>query len=839
MISSMTWGAAVTTASVALFSSLCLAVPSSQPAASQPTTQPAASLPADAKVHRQQVTRSPAEYVVRMGGKVDGLNTRGPVGYSVFEQAFEPNVEVSITNTGVTTIRNPRLRIDGRGGWRNIAEMVAEISAGLKTDAEKARAAYEFQRKHRFHASTYDAEVRDVVKALNCYGYTLCFDDSKCLAQLWQAMGLKTRRGWPYGHSVTEVFYDDAWHMLDGDEHCFFLLRDNKTIASEEQFVRDGDLVKRTHSYGPLQRDNRMTDEGGAGLFYYEGPRGGTWREESKHAMDFDLRPGEKIAWRWEYSGRYHGFEDIGMWARATTRICNGYLEYAPDLNTDQKKAVLFADLPIENGAKQLVTVPVKSAWPIVGGWLEVTCNKPTVLKQVMILKNRGQEAVMVWENDEDVGDGEPVRVDLNGQFPPASPACYEYLLQFLVVRDNNACDCPEQPEPLKAFTLHNTLQMAWLAMPSLACGENRVTYADDSPDRQVRIEHVWTEKDDAAPPAAPPAPVFPKDGATVAGTKFTFEWKRPEGVEKIADYWFEISDRPDMRWPLSPNFEKLVSKTKQAGSATWEVPYEGLLNPGQPYYWRVRAKSVAGVWGPRSKVWSFTTRAPAPPVNVRLDWDKDNRVLTLRWEASPAGEQPAKYIVYGSDEKGFTASDEPYEVNCGKGESSTFPANRVTETTETSYVILPLERTEDRSKDVTPRMFYRVVAVAEDGTRSGPSDYAQAPGPIIVTAAPQRIPYGQPTIFQMQALASIGNLQSRALEGKSYQSAFGLNADELRWSIHSDVHAEIDPKTGMVQIGPAVWDLGPAEFVVICRNQRGEADAYRFTVEVVDKTDR
>ena len=194
--------------------------------------------------------------------------------------------------------------------------MVAEFAAGLKTDAEKARAAYEFQRKHRFHCSTYDAEVRDVVKALNCYGYTLCFDDSKCLAQLWQAAGLKTRRGWPYGHSVTEVFYDDAWHMLDGDEHCIFLLRDNKTIASEEQFVRDPDLIKRTHSYGPLQRDNRMTDEGGAGLFYYDGPRGGDWREKSTHTMDFDLRPGEKIAWRWEYAGRYHGFEDIGMWAR-------------------------------------------------------------------------------------------------------------------------------------------------------------------------------------------------------------------------------------------------------------------------------------------------------------------------------------------------------------------------------------------------------------------------------------------------------------------------------------------------------------------------------------------
>jgi hypothetical protein len=826
MISLTTWDAMIATSCLLLCGSACLAAPASRAATSQPSTQPATSLPAGARVHREQVTRSPDQYAVRVGGRADGINTRGPVGYRVFDQAFEPNVEVSITNTGVTVVKNPRLRIDGRGGWRDIGEMVAELATGLKTDEEKARAAYEFQRKHRFHCSTYDAEVRDVVKALNCYGYTLCFDDSKCLAQLWQAMGLKTRRGWPYGHSVTEVFYDDAWHMLDGDEHCIYLLRDNKTIASEEQFVRDPDLIKRTHSYGPLQRDNRMTDEGGAGLFYYDGPRGGTWREKSTHAMDFDLRPGEKIAWRWEYTGRYHGFEDIGMWANASTRICNGYLEFAPDLNTEQKKGILFAELPIENGAKQLVTIPVKSAWPIVGGWLEVTCSEPAVLKQVMILKNRNQEAVIVWEGNKDVGDGQPIRVDLNGQFPPASPACYEYLLQFIVVRDNNACDCPQQPEPLKAFALHNTLQMAHLAMPSLACGENRVAYADDSAGRQVRIEHVWTEKDDSSPPAAPPAPTFPKNGATVTGTKFTFEWEQPKGEEKIADYWLELSDRPDMRWPLSPNFEKLVSKTKQAGSETWEVPYEGLLNPGQPYYWRVRARTEAGVWSPWSKVWSFTVKSPAPPINVKTDWDK--RTLTLSWEANPEGERPVKYIVYGSDEKGFTASDEAYEVNGGKTGNRTFPANRIAETAETSYVVLP-------SKDAT-RMFYRVVAVTENGTRSGPSDYAQAPGPIILTAAPTKIPYGQATVVQMKALASTGNLQSRALDGKSYQGAFGLNADELRWSIHSDVHAEIDPKTGLMRIQPAIWDLGPAEFVVICRNQRGETDAYRFVVEVVGK---
>ena len=45
--------------------------------------------------------------------------------------------------------------------------------------------------------------------------------------------------------------------------------------------------------------------------------------------------------------------------------------------------------------------------------------------------------------------------------------------------------------------------------------------------------------------------------------------------------------------------------------------------------------------------------------------------MLTLSWEANPEGERPAKYVVYGSDEKGFTASDEAYEVNGGKAGSA------------------------------------------------------------------------------------------------------------------------------------------------------------------------
>ena len=45
---------------------------------------------------------------------------------------------------------------------------------------------------------------------------------------------------------------------------------------------------------------------------------------------------------------------------------------------------------------------------------------------------------------------------------------------------------------------------------------------------------------------------------------------------------------------------------------------------------------------------------------------------------ANPVGRAPAKYRVYGSDEKGFTVHDAPYEIKLGETEGLTtpFPAN-------------------------------------------------------------------------------------------------------------------------------------------------------------------
>ena len=80
-----------------------------------------------------------------------------------------------------------------------------------------------------------------------------------------------------------------------------------------------------------------------------------------------------------------------------------------------------------------------------------------------------------------------------------------------------------------------------------------------------------------------------------------------------------------------------------------------------------MRAKDDEGVWGPWSKTFSFTPRAPNYPLEVALGYDKDKGIGILKWKANPVGQKPVKYRVYGSDEKGFSVSDVPYKVSIGE----------------------------------------------------------------------------------------------------------------------------------------------------------------------------
>jgi hypothetical protein len=219
------------------------------------------------------------------------------------------------------------------------------------------------------------------------------------------------------------------------------------------------------------------------------------------------------------------------------------------------------------------------------------------------------------------------------------------------------------------------------------------------------------------------------------------------------------------MKWHLSMSYAKLISKTADAGSAKYTLGAPGQLNPGKIYYWHVRAQDSKGVWGAWSKTWSFTPHGPAFPVDVTLQFDREKNAGVLRWAPNPLGSRPVAYRIYASDEKAFSTSDESYRVTTGVSKElpTQFPANFIAETTATELAVIGL----DVAVAGANKAYYRVLAVDKNGKRSGPSDYAEAPRPVIFSQPVARGKLGADYQYQLAAIRSLGDLRTRVVDGK------------------------------------------------------------------------
>jgi hypothetical protein len=257
-------------------------------------------------------------------------------------------------------------------------------------------------------------------------------------------------------------------------------------------------------------------------------------------------------------------------------------------------------------------------------------------------------------------------------------------------------------------------------------------------------------------------------------------------------------------------SFYKLISRTADKGKAQYTLPCVGLLTPDKQYYWRVRAKDEKGVWGPWSKTWSFTPRGPSYPGEVALDYDQDQSVGILKWKPNPAGRRPAKYRVYGSDEKGFSVSDVPYKVNVGisKELPSQFPANFVAETTATELAVTGAQVDLPNAN----KTYYRVVAVDEQGKRSGPSDYATGPRPVIYSKPVVKAAVGAAYRCQLLANRSLGDLRLRVVNGRETAAFWDIERPKFALQ-QAPKWLKIDETSGLLTGAPDA--PGKAEVVV------------------------
>lgn len=802
--------------------------------------------PATRRTHREVVTASGHTYTIAVGGTADMERTLSR-DHSNIKIAFQNNLSLILNNTGNTTIRNPKLLINGRGDWGDVDSLIREWTRGAAGDQERALMLWQNMRENRYHSMPLyaDSEFHDPVRLFNIYGLALCDDDGYAGCGLFTRAGL----GKPKyatdsmvrslnGHVQCEAALDNGLQFLDVDQDCFYLDRENERPISGDALMDDHDLVRREMNYGPtVSSRSWRSSESVASLFgaddkLYEYSVLG-------HRMDYDLRPGEMVIFRWDNIGKFAA--QSKEWAAKPVLFGNSKFVYRPRLDPESLRtcAVEVKDLKPElktipmvgSGSRQAwvasatspeaaIVYAVKVPYTICGGNVTCTLEAHDQKDGAAVDFSLDGKSWQELAREERDADGKLVG---RGQWPDGGQVFgFSLSLEtFLDVQNNPPkrqyyirvrpqSRGGEGSVQLISLTLETDVMAAPMALPRLLVGENHVVYTDETEaPHELTISHAWQESSALTPPAPAAAPEYPLAEATIRDAMLTYRWPATEGANA---YHLQVSTYPDMKLIYRPSLDVIIPENQ------WLVPFTGIYSPDTDYYWRVRARNGSGLWGGWSPIWRFRWDGPRVPVNVRVEMQGQRAVL--KWDANPRGPRAVKYEVYGSDEKGFLCSKTEYD-SYGRGK---VPGNFMTETARSEIIVLE----EAGAAPNMNRCFYRVVAVDANGTPSGSSAYVELPHPFIYSRPPNEAQVGQAYRYQVRLVQSLGDCQHR---GNPAKQRFH-DIEEYTFKMTGPAWLKVD-EAGVLTGTPAEADRGEAAVKVEAANQFGKSAVQEFRLAV------
>lgn len=716
--------------------------------ADSPATRPAAS---DPRTFTRTIRSSQDTYVIEVDGTLDATNT---LSFGPFHQpVFQPNLELTIRNTGDVPVRDPRITINETGGWFDteglLAAALGRFSNG--TREEKCFALWDFFRRHIDAGPTVDqtlwGDERSPVRFMNCFGTGACGTFHMVLPLVGRAAGLDTSAGClaDCSHAVQSMHYDGANRYFDAlISHCapgaqprgfFGLDLDNRTVSSVASLTADHYLVERAGG-GP----------GFSVIGWYFGPGShfGKMKEQDgkdPRTMGMTLRPGEALVRTWTPP-----HEDWSHDAPTPPSVAEGRVVFEPRLTAERAAhdAELHEHLTFDGGQTRAagkksaaLVYAVYSPYVVIGARIHARLDVPAehVDAARILLSTDGREWQPLWTATSP--GPQTIDVERNDLKAFRQPhLTHRVWYHFELPPGGTAGD----------LRMEARFQSFIPSLPALRCGRNEIVYHDNTAGpHQIQVVHRWQESDAFAPPDAPGEAVFPPDGGE-AGFAPVFEWKPPSG--DIGAYEFVLSARKDCAWPVLAPFHSVITGDRPRFSA----PVPDALNDGQRYWWRVRARSAEGAWGPWSNTWSFTARGPATPRNLRIE-TRDTRERLI-WDPPAAGRPAVQYQVYAGSDSALSPRTEAVSVS-GFGKTVTLPATL-------------LAATSDPHLDITgrPEVWYRVVAVDADGSHSPPTPMTSAPRPVWLPADPPPIVPGEAYSFPLRVRHSTGRWVLRLKQG-------------------------------------------------------------------------
>ena len=573
------------------------------------------------------------------------------------------NESIIIENLGESPLVNPRITVDGQYDWFDMDAIALEATRGCRTDEEKALAIWDFIRLNFDHLSSPgDRECHNPVVAMNVYGYANCAYHSTVFTALCRAVGVPARIWEVWHHTITEAFYNNAWHMLDSDIGLYYLAEDNRTIASVEQLWDDqlisggresgADLTEFSGRnkavraiYTDVEGNNSYVSQDGEkirGYRYFFGPEEcflSTYYDPftyEPHSMAMTLRPGEKLIRNWKGGDKYYDYErhnrilEAGNKEAKPIRYGGGQIIWKPDLNSELTPSFFNTDqapgFEVIDGQSPAVHVrhthggiydfperailTTETPYTILGATLKAKLYRGGANEwdrvTARVLSRTGPVSKTVWSAPEGATGHMDAEIDLDKVlFPSGERGRRDYSVEFGFMADES--NEPATQSGMDEVELITDIQVSSYSLPALSNGRNIIRYRDETPgEHKVKITHIWHERSDNTPPSTPGGPKVPGDGETIETLEPAFRWENstdPDQGDKITNYHLLISFDPECRWPVATT----LSKETDSGESQWQLP-GGWLNKDTTYFWKVRAQDDRGVWGEWSNIYSFNT---------------------------------------------------------------------------------------------------------------------------------------------------------------------------------------------------------------------------------------
>ena len=427
---------------------------------------PACSGDRDSSAHRHLVSQSPETHFLRS------------------RSAATPET-FTLRNLGTETVIDPRITVNGRKDWFSIDSMLGEILEPGMSDRDKAIAIWRFVVENRSHEQpVHDhVEAHDPVRFFNVYGYGFCDDAATNFMVLALRAGLRSRVWTLGGHVVAEAFYDDSWHMFDGDAEVYYLGDDGRTIASVEQLADQPDLIRRNPSPVP-----EFTTEDLVRIYSSKDDNrpAGWYRANSAadHRMAFRLRPGESLTRSRDNWGLFVASRD----GSEPAAYGNGRFTFIPVLRDglfrqgaleaagvtevmiDQRPHLVFA---AGAGGEARLVYPFASPYPILSARARIVGELGGDGYAWLDYTEDGLRRVNLWTTSE-AGRTE-LEIPLDGMLRRDSRRpVYGYLL--ILGHTSEAAGAEWHLEELR---FESDVQLAPRALPELEKGRNEIRYVD------------------------------------------------------------------------------------------------------------------------------------------------------------------------------------------------------------------------------------------------------------------------------------------------------------------------------------------------------------------------